>query len=60
MLTFVWGIVATLQGVIVNNGGNSGLAGFFVIRFFLGLTEGMSSALHDSERMILPALGSRC
>ena len=40
LLTFVWGIVATLQGVIVNNGGNSGLAGFFVVRFVLGLTEG--------------------
>lgn len=32
-LTIVWGIVATLSGVVLN------LAGFFVIRFFLGVTE---------------------
>lgn len=40
LITFVWGIVATLQGVVVNNGGASGVAGFFVVRFFLGVTEG--------------------
>ncbi|OQO11097.1 hypothetical protein B0A48_05352 [Cryoendolithus antarcticus] len=40
LLTFIWGVVATLQGVIVNNGGKTGLAGFLVVRFFLGLTEG--------------------
>ena len=39
-VTFVWGIVATLQGVIVYNGGSTGMAGFFVVRFFLGVTEG--------------------
>lgn len=32
-LTIVWGIVATLSGIVHN------LAGFFVIRFFLGVTE---------------------
>jgi len=32
-LTVLWGIVATLMGVIQN------LAGFFVARFFLGVTE---------------------
>jgi MFS family permease len=42
LVTFIWGIVATLQGVIVNNGGKSGLAGFFVVRFMLGVTEGIS------------------
>ena len=41
LVTFVWGIVATLQGVVVYNGGSTGLAGFFVVRFVLGLTEGM-------------------
>lgn len=39
-VTFVWGIVATLQGVVVYNGGSSGVAGFFVVRFILGVTEG--------------------
>jgi MFS family permease len=32
-LTLAWGIVATLMGVTQN------LAGFFVVRFFLGVTE---------------------
>lgn len=32
-LTILWGIVATLMGVVQN------LAGFFVARFFLGVTE---------------------
>ena len=32
-LTLGWGIVATLMGVCQN------LAGFFVVRFFLGVTE---------------------
>ncbi|KAM7187995.1 Major facilitator superfamily domain containing protein [Naviculisporaceae sp. PSN 640] len=32
-LTILWGIVATLMGVVTN------LAGFFVARFFLGVTE---------------------
>jgi hypothetical protein len=32
-LTIAWGIVATLLGVVHN------LAGFFVARFFLGVTE---------------------
>lgn len=40
LITLVWGIVATLQGVVVNNGGNSGMIGFFIVRFFLGITEG--------------------
>lgn len=31
--TIIWGIVATLQGIIVNE------AGYFAVRFFLGLTE---------------------
>jgi len=39
-VTFIWGIVATLQGVVVYNGGKTGLAGFFVVRTFLGITEG--------------------
>ena len=39
-VTFVWGVVATLQGIVVYNGGQTGVAGFFVVRFFLGLTEG--------------------
>ncbi|KAK5135549.1 hypothetical protein LTR08_005184 [Meristemomyces frigidus] len=39
-ITAVWGVVATLQGVVVYNGGSSGVAGFFVVRFMLGLTEG--------------------
>ena len=39
-ITLAWGIVATLQGVVVYNGGGSGVAGFFVVRFMLGLTEG--------------------
>ncbi|KAL9071060.1 MAG: hypothetical protein Q9157_005593 [Trypethelium eluteriae] len=33
-ITLVWGIIATLMGVSQN------LAGFFVVRFFLGATEG--------------------
>ncbi|KAI9658303.1 MAG: hypothetical protein M1821_002436 [Bathelium mastoideum] len=33
-VTLVWGIIATLMGVSQN------LAGFFVVRFFLGATEG--------------------
>ncbi|SMQ48705.1 unnamed protein product [Zymoseptoria tritici ST99CH_3D7] len=40
LITFVWGIVATAQGAVVNNGGASGIAGFFVVRFMLGVTEG--------------------
>ena len=32
-LTIAWGIVATLMGVVTN------LEGFFVARFFLGVTE---------------------
>jgi MFS family permease len=40
LITLVWGIVATLQGVVQNNERVSGTAGFFVVRFFLGLTEG--------------------
>lgn len=32
-LTFVWGVVATLNGVVQN------LAGFLTIRFFLGVAE---------------------
>ncbi|KAK4546658.1 hypothetical protein LTR36_001876 [Oleoguttula mirabilis] len=39
-ITAVWGVVATLQGVVIYNGGSSGVAGFFVVRFILGLTEG--------------------
>ncbi|KAK4917612.1 hypothetical protein LTR49_014566 [Elasticomyces elasticus] len=39
-VTLIWGIVATLQGVVVYNGGQTGVAGFFVVRFFLGVTEG--------------------
>lgn len=33
-LTVIWGIITTLQGVV------STKAGFFVIRFFLGVAEG--------------------
>jgi hypothetical protein len=33
LITVVWGIVATAQGAVVNNGGASGVAGFFVVRF---------------------------
>ena len=33
-ITFVWGVNATLIGVVSN------LSGFFAARFFLGLTEG--------------------
>lgn len=40
LITFVWGVVATLQGVVQNNGGKSGMIGFFLVRFFLGVTEG--------------------
>lgn len=40
LITFVWGIVATLQGVVQNTGGKTGLIGFFIVRFFLGVTEG--------------------
>ncbi|GKT66439.1 major facilitator superfamily transporter [Colletotrichum tofieldiae] len=32
-LTIAWGIVATLMGIVTN------MAGFFVARFFLGVTE---------------------
>lgn len=39
-ITFCWGVVATLQGVVQYNGGQSGVAGFLIVRFFLGLTEG--------------------
>jgi len=39
-ITLIWGVVATLQGVIVYHGGNSGLSGFYAVRFFLGFTEG--------------------
>lgn len=39
-VTLVWGIVATLQGVIVYNGGQTGVAGFLIVRFFLGVAEG--------------------
>lgn len=38
--TVAWGIVATLTGVVRYDGGSTGLAGFFIVRFFLGLTEG--------------------
>lgn len=40
LITFVWGVVATLQGCVVNNGTADGAAGFLAVRFFLGLTEG--------------------
>lgn len=40
LITFVWGIVSTLQGCVVHDGGNMGAAGFLAVRFFLGLTEG--------------------
>lgn len=33
-ITVAWGIVATLQGIVVNK------AGFYVVRTFLGITEG--------------------
>lgn len=33
-ITVIWGIIATLQGIVVNK------AGFFVVRAFLGLAEG--------------------
>lgn len=39
-ITVAWGVVATLQGVVQYNGGQTGVAGFFVVRFFLGLVEG--------------------
>lgn len=39
-VTFVWGVVTTLQGVTVYSGGSSGVAGFLVVRFFLGVAEG--------------------
>ena len=39
-VTFVWGVVTTLQGVTVRNGGNAGAIGFLIVRFFLGVAEG--------------------
>lgn len=39
-LTLAFGIVSTLQGVVQYNGPGTGVAGFFVVRLFLGLTEG--------------------
>jgi hypothetical protein len=39
-VTLAFGIVSTLQGVVVYNGGQTGVAGFLVVRFFLGVTEG--------------------
>ncbi|QIW99183.1 hypothetical protein AMS68_004701 [Peltaster fructicola] len=36
----VWGIVSLLQGFIQNKPGVSGVAGFYAVRFFLGVTEG--------------------
>jgi hypothetical protein len=38
--TLAFGIVATLQGVVQYNGGATGVAGFFVVRLMLGITEG--------------------
>lgn len=40
LITLAFGIVSTLQGVVQNNGGSTGMAGFFVVRFMLGVTEG--------------------
>ncbi|EME45157.1 hypothetical protein DOTSEDRAFT_127766 [Dothistroma septosporum NZE10] len=40
VITVAFGIVSTLQGVVQNNGGSTGLAGFFVVRFLLGVAEG--------------------
>lgn len=40
LITLVWGVVATLQGCVVDNGVADGAAGFLAVRFFLGLTEG--------------------
>ena len=40
LVTFVWGVVATLQGCVVHRGGEMGAQGFLAVRFFLGLTEG--------------------
>jgi len=51
LITFVWGIVATLQGVVVYNGGSTGIAGFFVVRFVLGLTEGEGRLSAAEERL---------
>ncbi|KAL1297491.1 hypothetical protein AAFC00_005010 [Neodothiora populina] len=34
LVTFIWGIVATLQGIVVSK------EGFYVVRTFLGITEG--------------------
>ena len=39
-LTLAFGIVSTLQGVVQYHGPGTGVAGFFVVRLFLGLTEG--------------------
>ncbi|KAF2770499.1 MFS general substrate transporter [Teratosphaeria nubilosa] len=39
-VTIVWGVVTVLQGVIQYNGGQTGVAGFFVVRFMLGVCEG--------------------
>jgi hypothetical protein len=48
LIGVVWGVVSTLQGCVVNNGHASGRAGFLAIRFFLGLTEGMSESTSRS------------
>lgn len=42
LTTLVFGIVSTCQGAVVYHGGGSGVAGFFMVRFFLGLAEGKS------------------
>lgn len=39
-MTLAFGIVATLQGVVVYSGGQTGVARFCVVRFVLGLMEG--------------------
>lgn len=49
-VTLVWGIVATLQGVVAYHGGSTGMAGFFVVRFFLGVTEGSVSLPHTQHQ----------
>jgi hypothetical protein len=48
LIGVVWGVVSTLQGCVVNNGQVSGRAGFLAVRFFLGLTEGMSESTSRS------------
>ncbi|KAF2171851.1 hypothetical protein M409DRAFT_63405 [Zasmidium cellare ATCC 36951] len=40
IVTLAFGIVSTLQGVVQYYGGSSGVAGFLVVRFFLGIAEG--------------------